>query len=160
MARKCPACHTLWTDEDRFCGNCGARLEAEAAAPPHDGEPAEEMSKSQVAVLWLLDLLPGLASAKVIIMSAVAITFAAVGIGVAVMLLKLGVVFAAFAAGGGSIICYWSALSWILYGEVCSPIEALAEFQSKHWTVLIMATLIPVGALFWYVKQIRDAAGA
>jgi len=54
-----------------------------------------------------------------------------------------------FIAGFGMVI-YWSAVAWLIYGYVCLPSEALAEFDSRQWSVMLLLGLAPVAlGLYW-----------
>jgi hypothetical protein len=55
-----------------------------------------------------------------------------------------GAVFAGFAIGTAGLIVYWSGWSWLLFGFLCTPAEAMSEFDGKKWTVLAVVTAIPI----------------
>ena len=160
MPKECPKCHTLWTNEDRFCGKCGIVLDQEPLpepGPEADFEEDEErIGGATAAGLWFLDLLPGIASAKVLVCSIITFVLALIALWLAAAMLVNGVWITMFFCGAGGIILYWTAWSWLLVGDVCVPVEAMAEFQGKHWTMLIMVTVIPIGLLFWVARTIAE----
>ena len=143
MARRCPRCRKSWGDTDRFCGDCGARLDQPGRVRPKEPPPPG------APVVWLLETFPGLARPMVLVCSILAVLAAFVAFGLAMVMLSMGVLITAFAAGAGGMIIYWTALGWILYGYLCHPVEALSEFQGRHWMVFLVATTIP-GILFMF----------
>ena len=148
--KKCPKCGRLWGENDYFCGLCGTRLVVVETVELEETE--EPDSAARKALTWFFELFPGLASPKVIIASGAAFVVAFLAFTLAVFMLSLGVAITAFAAGGGGIIMYWAGLSWLLYGYVCSPVEAMAEFESKHWMAFVIATCLPGGLLILFAK--------
>jgi len=112
------------------------------------------------ALVWLIDLFPGVFKPTVLVMSLLGIAFALVALWLAVFFLQLGVAITAFAIGGGGMLIYWTSLSWLLYGYVVVPVEAMAEFQGKHWMALILATTIPAAGFLLLAKlAVSRAAG-
>lgn len=166
MPKECPRCHTLGTTADTFCANCGTELDqAPTAAPAPEPEPEEEIpdhggpgTGTRLGLIFL-DLFPGVINFKVVVCSIIAMAFCLVALWVAMFLFTMGAMFTAFICGAGAIMVYWTVLGWLMTGDVMVPVEAMAEFQGKHWTVLIMATTIPIGLLFWVAKMVVAARG-
>ncbi|MDP6107288.1 MAG: hypothetical protein QGI33_02490 [Candidatus Brocadiia bacterium] len=160
MSRKCQNCRTLWQESDRFCGRCGAPLDKKPPLrSPAPRAPAEEsLGTGMRMLLWLLELVPGVISPTVIVCSILTLGMSGGCFCTALMLLQFHLIFATFAAGAGGVLLYWTALCWMLYGHVCAPVEAMAEFQSKHWMVLVGMTVAPIGLLFW-LAGVLQAAG-
>ncbi len=159
MLRKCPNCGTLWQESDRFCSRCGAPLGKKPPLPsPAPRRAAEEpLGPGMRALLWLLELVPGIISPTVIVCSILALAMSGVCFWTALMLLQFHVIFATFAAGAGGVLLYWTALCWMLYGHVYTPVEAMAEFRSKHWMVLVGMTVAPIGLLFRLAGVLQGA---
>ena len=147
MGKRCPNCDREWPKHAQFCGKCGAQL---TIGPRRRQEAKGDSLLSHgpgAGVIWVLDLLPGITRPVVLVCAMIVFALAMVGLLVAAMIFQMGAMISAFAIGGGSMILYWSAVSWILYGYVCVPVEAMAEFQGKHWTAFFLATVVP-GSLF------------
>jgi hypothetical protein len=123
-------------------------------------DAGEEPGAAKLALLWVLDLLPGLISLRVIVLAALFFVLSVVGFVVAFIMLQYGVVFTAFAAGGGGVLLYWTAWCWLLFGEVVVPVEAMSEFQGRHWMVLALVTFVPMGILIWLMAAAQQAAEA
>ena len=151
--KKCPDCKILWQDSDERCRRCGRPLGDECRLTEPTDEPEAGPGTARLALLWVLELFPGLASLKVIICSLLAFAVGAVGFALGAWLLAMGAALTAFAAGGGGVILYWTAWSWILYGAVCSPVEALADLNSRQWFVLMLVTVVPMGLAIWGMKR-------
>jgi len=150
VPKQCPKCGRLWDESDRFCGNCGEVLRA-APRVPRPAEPA-----LPPAVLWLMDLCPGLFKPVVLVFSLAGIALALVAFWLSLFMIQMGGLIAAFAIGGGGVMVYWMSLSWLLYGYIVVPVEAMSEFQGKHWTALVLATLVP-GALFLLLMKMASS---
>jgi hypothetical protein len=151
--KKCPDCGILWEDSEEHCQQCGRPL-GEACRLARRSENVDSgPGAGQVVFVWFMELFPGLASVKAIICSLLAFALSGVGFALAFWLFAFGAALTGFAAGGGAMILYWSAWSWILYGDVCSPVEALAELQSRQWFVLMLVTVVPMGLAIWGMKQ-------
>ncbi len=150
MPKQCQNCGSLWGDDSRFCGDCGTPLRSAA--------PRREVAGAGVPapLLWLMDLCPGAFKPLVLIASLAAIAFALMALWLAVFILQMGAMISAFAIGGAGVMVYWTALGWLLYGYICVPVEAMCEFQSKHWMALVMASVVPA-ALF--LMLMKAAAG-
>jgi len=162
MARKCPQCNRLWKETDQFCGFCGISLDEKRPPRPTRGYQGSDAAPGvgMTVLIWVLDLLPGLVSAKVIIASIIGLLVSAVCLGVTILLLGLGAWITMFITGGAAVMVYWTALSWLLYGHVCSPVEALAEFQGKHWTFLILMTCTPIGIFLFIMGAVSTSMQA
>jgi len=149
MAKQCPRCKSLWDDEDRFCGDCGSPLRS-VLVP---GE-AREGPGLPGPMMWLMGLFPGVFKPVVLVLSLLGIAFALFAFWLAVFILQLGGMISAFAIGGGGMLIYWTCVSWLLYGYIVVPVEAMTEFQGKHWMALVLATLIPGAAFLLLMKRV------
>lgn len=103
-----------------------------------------ERNWGEFVLQWFLYLFPGLARPGVVLGSAVLLAVAALG-GVAAWLVAFGLVVPVFVPGVVAVILFWTALSWILYGETVMPAEALAEFDAVHWLLLCVLTIAAIG---------------
>ena len=148
MSRKCPKCKRVWDDDARFCGNCGEELETRSRARRR----FEEQQDISPALVWVMDLCPGAFKPVVLAFSLLGIALALVAFWLAVFFLQLGGAISAFAIGGGGMVVYWTSLSWLLYGYIVVPVEAMAEFQGKHWMALVLATTVPASVFLLLVK--------
>jgi len=152
---KCPECGLGRLPDTRFCVRCGAEL----PQLPHEESPEqiEEKRPRNRAFNWVVDLAPGLIVPRVLA-AVVAVTLGAVAAG--------GLAYAAFSKvgasgpfaavfivplaallGGGGMILYVSALTWLLYGCICNPVVAMADFKAKHWLLLMTLTVGPPSLL-------------
>ena len=153
MATRCPKCETIWPDGEGFCGQCGARLELAVAAESQEEETHEPAEHARAAALWFLELLPGLLSPAVLIASLGGLLVALVVLWFALFVLAMGAVLTAFAIGGAAVLLYWTSLGWLLYGALCSPVEALSEFKNRHWWAFIMANALPALLILWLLPK-------
>jgi hypothetical protein len=60
---------------------------------------------------------------------------------------RFGAVFSGCAIAGFGLIVYWTVWTWMLNGYACFPSEAMAEFDSTRWLVLLLVTVLPIAAL-------------
>lgn len=157
MVKRCPECKILWQDSDEHCQRCGRPLGEECRLTPRDSGTDSGPGPALIAFLWFMDIFPGLASLKVIISSLLAFAISGVGFALGMWLFTFGAVLTAFGTGGGAMILYWAAWSWVLYGDVAPPTEALAELQSRHWMVLMFVTVLPMGTAIWIMKRMAAA---
>lgn len=158
--KKCPNCDILWKDSDDHCERCGRELgEACRLAERSDDDEEPGPERGREALIWFLELLPGLASVRVILASLIMFALSGVGFALGLWLMAFGAVLTAFGAGGGSMILYWTAWSWLLYGAIASPTEALAELRSRHWFVLILVTAAPLGGAILAMKRMAESGG-
>ena len=150
MARTdCPACGAPCRRDDRFCKSCGSRLGAPRLGRrlPHtqdEGQPPEHEPFGLCALCALLEVAPGLASPKVVIMSVLAVVLAAGFSVAALVILLVGVLWLALLAAGFALLCYWTAVIWVLYGEACLPSDALADFVGVQWVVFLILGSAPI----------------
>ena len=152
---KCPRCGLGRLPNTRFCFRCGAELPQ--LLHEESPEQIEEKRPRNRALNWLVDLAPGLIVPRVLAAVAVATAIAALG-GVmanavfskvsamgpfaAVFIVPLGALL-----GGGGLILYVSALTWLLCGSICNPVVAMTDFKTKHWLLLMTLTVGPPGLL-------------
>jgi len=149
---RCRKCGAECPTGDAFCGECGARLPQRQEATSKEPFFEDRGLRRWGCVLWFLDLFPGLLSPMVLICSILCLFVSAAIIWFALLVFGMGGMIGSFFIGGFGFIVYWSALSWLLYGYVVFPSEALAEFGSRHWFVFVLATLGPIAALFYLAK--------
>jgi len=151
--RRCPACGAPVGEGAQFCAQCGADLRAGMAGGSSFRVEEERGPAAPLrALLWMLEIFPGLFSPKCLICSLLTLIGAALVVGLAVFIIALGAVISGLFIAGFGMVMYWSAVSWILYGYVTLPSEAMAEFDGKKWTVFLLATFLPIAAFFWYLN--------
>jgi len=151
MASKyCPKCGTSQDDEDVFCTRCGSTL-----IKRRGGNANDEQQPGAAGALFLLvaDLCPGVFRPVVLISSILAICCSLVAFALAAWMATMGVMITMFAVGGGGVVIYWTALSWLLYGYIVVPVEAMAEFRGKHWMAFLLATSVPGGLFLMAIGQ-------
>jgi len=148
-AKTCTKCGVVNASGARFCTHCGAPLAKARPAEPEQWQEEDAGPRGLLAAgLWFLDLLPGLLSPKVLIMSILAFA-ASAGVGwLGLNMVAFGAFFAGFAIAGFAVVIYWTAWAWLIYGYVCLPAEALADFDGKRWTMMFLTTAVPVAAFF------------
>jgi len=149
----CPFCGAKRKPRDRFCVQCGSRLGAPATPGPKQPPEQEEGQRFTALrpLLYVLEYFPGLASPKIILLSAIVFAIA-LGTAASAILALFGALLAAFVIGGFALVLYWTALGWILSGEVVMPWEALAEFDGVRWVIFATLTLLPLTLLFAWLK--------
>jgi len=153
--KQCPKCERLWGEDEHFCGLCGTRLITLKSDEPEEEEEPE--SAARAALLWFLEVFPGFARPMVLMASIAMFVLALIAFALTFMMLGFQVYITAVFVGSGGVVIYWTAFSWMMYGYVCTPVEAMSEFRGVHWFVLLLATLIP-GGLFLLLCQLATAA--
>ncbi|MGD2173982.1 MAG: zinc ribbon domain-containing protein [Candidatus Brocadiaceae bacterium] len=136
-ALNCPKCGASGKPGENFCRRCGAPLEREEEGP---GIPAP--------LYWFLNLFPGLVRPSVLVMSILAMGIAVPVGWLGMFLFLLGAVFSGVAVLGFALLMYGTGWVWLLYGYICLPSEALAEFDGTRWTVFMLLVLAPICVLF------------
>ena len=159
MGQRCPKCDNWWDRNTQFCGECGAELKAAARRGSSDGKEKDYPREPGPTVMWLLDLIPGVTRPGTLICAILALALSLAGLWLAVFIFQLGAMISAFAIGGGAVIIYWAAVCWILYGYVCVPAEAMAEFQGKHWMAFFLATAVPGSLFLLLMKTLAERGG-
>jgi len=150
----CPNCGAVCSREHVFCDQCGASLRGTVRRGARHGAPDDgEGAGPPGALIWFLELFPGLLSPLVLICAVGGIAVSAGILWLALLMLGFGALITAFFIGGAGIIVYWASVSWVLYGYVASPTEALAEFESKHWVAFFLLTAIPASTFFYLAKM-------
>ncbi len=138
----CAKCGSPNMSSSKFCARCGAPLAAARRAREEQKRPFFLLR----VLLWFLNLCPGLVRPKVVILFALAMPIAA-GLGyLGVFLLMLGAVFSGGAVAAFGLVVYWTAWTWVLFGDTCFPSEALAEFDSIRWLLMVLLTVTPIAA--------------
>ena len=141
MAMKdCPECGGLYMPGDKFCENCGAHI------------VDEDSFGALGPLIWFLNIFPGLVRPKVVVMSVIAIAVAGALLWLAMFLLGMGGLFAAFAIGAFALVTYWTAVSWLIYGYICLPAEAMAEFNGTQWFAFMLTNVLPAAYILWRMK--------
>ncbi len=54
-------------------------------------------------------------------------------------------IYGAIAAFG--LVVYWTAWTWVFFGDTCFPSEALAEFDGTRWMLMVLVTVTPIAAV-------------
>ncbi len=141
-ANVCGKCGSPNMSTSKFCARCGNPLAAGRPARQEEGERGP--SSLAAGLLWFLDLCPGLVRPQIIILFVLALPLA-VGLGwLGVFVLMMGAIFSGGAIAAFGLIVYWTAWAWVFYGYVCFPSEALADFNSRQWLMMILVTVLPV----------------
>ena len=114
--------------------------------PPPEQTEEEESPGILLGILyWLGEYFPGFFRVGVLIASVVLVVLA---IGTGILALAVGV-FGAFIAamfiGGFALLMYWTALAWLLTGEICMPVDALVDFNTTQWMLFVGLTVVPIG---------------
>ncbi len=140
----CPKCGYVCREGDRTCRDCGASLKPRFGIRRKPGEREEEGPGIVAYLMVPLEMFPGVARVKVLIMCAVAVPIVVGLMWMTLMMMVLGVVFLAFLTGGMAMLIYWKALGWLMMGEVCTPTDALADFTGLQWTIFLLLGGAPV----------------
>ncbi len=140
----CPKCGYVCSKGDRTCPDCGASLVPRFGLRPRPREQEDERPGIVQYLMVPLHLFPGLVRVKVLIMCAVAVPIGAGLAWVTLLMMVLGVVWLAFVAGGMAMLVYWTALGWLMVGEGCGPVAALADFTGLQWIIFILLGSAPV----------------
>ena len=164
---KCPACGCGRMPDSRYCLSCGSELpEIERAESP---ETIEQKRWQSRALNSFVDLVPGVASPKVIVCSLLALGAGCGGAPLAFYVFSALMRRVSGAGAGGigpamfglclyaligffSLVVYVLGLIWLLRGEMCSPMEvfdAFGDFRPKHWVMLIALTILGARIVFW-----------
>jgi hypothetical protein len=151
---KCPFCGAERGPDTKFCTECGSRLGAPSIGRPLPQPPQEEEQEVVGAarlLQWFMEYFPGIFRPKVLVLSILALVVA-LGVGIlALVMALLGAVIPAMFIGGSAMVIYWTAVSWLLLGDLCMPSEALAEFNGTHWLIFALLAAAPVvGTLIWF----------
>lgn len=142
----------------KVCGTCGARNELNATRCAECGaslkrkrKPPAKATRKKAAeggiLLRVLDLVPGLVRTRTLIAMAGMMALAA-GLGVlALAFLQYNALPATLLIGMLAMLCYCTAVIWMLYGYVCLPSEAIIEFDAARWLLLIALTVVPIAVV-------------
>jgi len=147
---RCPFCGEKCKPEDKFCVHCGSRLGAPSMGPrepilPQETEEEESHGTLRGILYWLGEYFPGLFRPGVLIGSVVLVVLA-IGVGIlAVVACLFGVLISGMFIGGFALILYWTALAWLLTGDICMPVDALTDFNGTQWTLFVVMTVLPIG---------------
>ena len=160
MAGKvCAKCGSPNMTSARFCARCGAKLRVEPAPKPV-GRQEERPAALLLLGYFLVGLFPGLLRPKVIICSAIVLVLAAAVAGLGLFLIGLGALLTGGWIAACGLILYWSAVAWMLYGEVCLLSEALAEFGPPQWLAMLVSSLVPMAAVYFAIGFAAARAGS
>lgn len=160
-AMTCPRCGVECDAGEPRCLSCGGYLGARrrpsvVEQPP---EPEPEVSGAMGFALRFLEMFPGFVQPKVLALSLAALPVAAGLLYLALVMAGFGALFTAIAIGAFAAVVYWTALAWMLHGELCMPSEALAEFDGTKWMVFLLLAFAPVSAFFYYVGATGGVEG-
>lgn len=143
--RVCGACGAKNELSAVVCSKCGAALKRKRKPPLR---PTRKAGQGGGALYVLLDLLPGLMRLRVIVSTAVVMAAAGALGYVAVRVLQsdlvLRTLLAGLVTGLLALMCYCTALTWLLYGYVVVPTEAVVAFDGRKWLALIALTVVPI----------------
>lgn len=112
----------------------------------------DEEGLARKAAIWVLEIFPGVLSPVVLILSIIVLAISALVMWLGLSIFALGGLITCFWIGGAGVLLFWTALSWIMYGHLANPVEALAEFEGKHWTVFTFLTGLLVVAFVLLAK--------
>jgi ribosomal protein L40E len=136
MARRvCGACGAKNDLGAVVCSKCGAALKKKRKPPLRPVRKAGQGG----ALYTLLDLFPGVTRAPAAIGTAVGLVATA-----ALVYLTLRPLPTTFLTGLLALVCYVTSLTWLLYGYVVVPWEAVVVFDGRKWLALIALTVVPV----------------
>jgi hypothetical protein len=122
----------------------------EPLPPPEPEVEEDETFGIPRPIWWFMNMFPGLFSPSVIIMSVIALAAAGVLAWLSLLMFVFGAAFAGFLIGAAAMICYWAVITWLMYGVLCAPSEALSEFNSAQWTIFALLAMLPVvGTAMW-----------
>lgn len=119
-----------------------------------DEEEEEPESLSRRALIWFFELFPGLISPVVVVCSLIALALSAVVLWLALFMFSMGVIITCFWIGGAGVLLFWTSLSWMMYGNLANPVEAMADFEEKHWVVFFLASCGLIGAFALVAKSL------
>ncbi len=156
---KCRSCSAEVPGGSKFCAHCGARLVPNGVPDrpvivreePDDDEDLEPGALVRAGI-WFLDFFPGLMQPGLVLLSLIAVAAGGYLIQLGIGILMLGAPFAGVAIGAFGVVCYGTAWCWVLYGYICLPSEAMAEFDGKKWLVLSLAIAGPVAGVWALVN--------
>jgi hypothetical protein len=120
-----------------------------------DDDDEEREPLSRRALIWFFELFPGLASPVVVFCSLLALALSVVVFGLALFILSMGGLISCFWIGAAGGLLFWTSLSWVMYGSLAHPVEAMADFQEKHWIVLFLASCGLIGAFVLFAKSLK-----
>ena len=154
---ECPECRCGRMPETKYCLRCGAELpEVQREESP---DVAWQRRPGPRALNWFIDLVPGVVSPKVLAYSLLACVAGISGGPLALGILGMADGMHAFASvfifpvylllGFISASAYVLGVTWLLYGKVCSPFEAFADFRVKHWLLLALLVVLAVKTVYW-----------
>jgi hypothetical protein len=132
--RVCGACGTRNGLSEVFCTRCGAALKRKHRPPLRLAGKGGAF----------LQLFPGLTQASVAACAAAALVLAG-GLGyLTVHLLQADAVPPSILTGVLAMVFYCTGLTWLLYGYVCVPTQAVVEFDGRRWLVVLGLSLAPI----------------
>lgn len=156
----CPKCQTQYPDNMLICVPCGINMKTgqqlrtqSAAVPDIPDLPPE--SGEDTPKPWLADNFPGALRPKTLTLSA---GLGALGFGITLFALYTIVaggadfLFGSFCIAAVGVLLSAQAWAWLITGEIWLLNTAMLEFQSKDWTNLSLALIVPVTVVFAVMK--------
>lgn len=137
----CGACGAKNERSAVVCAKCGAAVKRKRKPPLR---PTRRPGQSGGALFVVLDLLPGLMRLRVVVSAVAVLAAAGVLAYLTVTLMPSRLMPATLVTGLLGLACCFTALTWLLYGYVVMPTEAVVEFDGRKWLVLIALTVITV----------------
>lgn len=158
--RLCWKCGSVYGPETVICVKCGLNLETgeefETHAEDEEPEAAESPPAASGVYSSLADWVPGLFRPGVILGSLFVAALGVAVMGYALVLLGMGVLFAAVGVGAGGLLLCAHAVVWILVGRVALLHDALVDLQGGQWMVFVVLTILPVVVGLAVLMQLRQ----
>jgi len=141
---RCPTCFARYPLDQPICTNCGIDIASGDSIVDEDDEPEAQAGLGDYVRAYL----PGLSSAKVVIVGLV-LCFVSVGIGVVgLVLLAFGAMLPAITILGFGLIVWGHAVGWLVYGDLAFLPKLLAELDKGGWMVFLALWGTPI--LLWF----------
>ena len=138
--RVCGACGAKNDLSAVVCSKCGAAMKKKRRPPLRPTRKAGQGG----AFYTLLDLFPGLTRTRVAAWAAAALVVAGVMAYLTVKLLAADSEPPSLLTGLFGLVCYLTALTWLLYGYVVVPWDAFVTFDGRKWLVLLGLGVVPI----------------
>jgi len=147
--RHCWKCRGEYPPETVICVRCGVNL---VSGEDLNKSEEEEEPKPEGLMGHIADLTPGLLR-PIVWIPALLLAVAGWGIiGLGMMLIQSGIVFSGFPVAALGLIMYAQAVVWLITGQFWLLHTALVEFQSRHWSIFVLAVFGPGVVLIVLLK--------